>query len=92
MFRFNSILFLVFLASGVSYELVAIALATFVFPIVTIPFMIEVLVIAALVIIVFLPVTLVIAYFPVRYGTRTPKLMKYLGEKDLINNQQNDVI
>jgi hypothetical protein len=90
MFRFYSIFFLVFLATGVSYELIAIALATFVFPIVTIPFMVEVLVIAALVIIVFLPVDLAIVYFPVRYGARIPKLMKYFGEGDLINSQQND--
>jgi len=81
MFRFESIFFLVFLATGVTYELISIALTALVFSILTLPLIADVLVISVLAIIVFLPVTFAIVYFPVRYGARTPKLLKFFEEK-----------
>jgi hypothetical protein len=80
LYRFESIFFLIFLAVGVTYELIVIALTALVFG--TTPLLIDILVISFLAFIVFLPVNFAVVYFPIRYGARIPKLMRYFKEKD----------
>jgi hypothetical protein len=74
--RFMSIFFLVFLVAGVIYEIIVILFVILIAPRLTIPLIVEVLVISGLTIIIFLPLAFASAYFPIRYGVRSPKWQK----------------
>jgi len=77
-YRFESIYFLIFLVTGVIYEIIVIIFIILIAPSLTIPLIVEVLVISGLVIIIFLPLAFAVAYFPIRYGVRSPKWLKHI--------------
>ncbi len=82
--RYDSMHFLVLLATITIYELTVIPLSLYI-GVFSLPILLVVLWISGFALIVFLPIALVSMYFPIRYGVQQPKWVR----KDNDNTMQN---